>query len=234
MKKKFLIITVLLTCINLFAQSEVNQYDDNGKRHGVWKGTYQNSGNPRYQGTFEHGKEKGIFKFFNNDKKSAVIATRDFTKGDGVSYTIFYDVDGKKLSEGKEVDRLREGEWKFYHPGKDAIMSVEYYSKGKLTGVRKVFFPEGAIAEEAQYQNGVKHGTYKKYTEEGIVLQELVYKEGKMHGAATYRNSKGEIVSKGNYTDNVKSGIWMYYEKGKVVKKETDEDRKVEIVRQRG
>ena len=29
------------------------------KKHGIWKGVYEESKRPRYEGTFEHGKEIG-------------------------------------------------------------------------------------------------------------------------------------------------------------------------------
>ena len=230
MKIKFAILSVLfITSISAIAQG--NKYDDKGKRHGKWGDVYESTKLPRYEGNFEHGKETGIFKFYKNDKNSTLIATRDFSAGNGTSYTIVYDDNGKKLSEGKEVNRLREGEWKFYHPGKEAVLSVEQYSKGKLTGIRKTYFPNGNIAEEAEYKDGMKNGIYKKYTEKGVILEESVYKNDELHGMATYRNSEGEVVSKGQFANNVKTGIWKYYEKGKLVKEEDKTNLKIELKR---
>ncbi len=230
MKIKFaVLLALLITNISAWAQS--NKFDDKGKRHGKWGDVYDTTKLPRYEGTFEHGKETGIFKFYQNDKNSTLIATRDFSAGNGTSYTIFYDENGKKLSEGKEVNRLREGEWKFYHPGKEAILSIEHYSKGKLTGVKNTYFPNGAIAEEAEYKNGMKDGVYKKYTEKGIVLEESVYKNDELNGLAIYRNAEGEVVSKGQFANNVKTGIWKYFEKGKLVKEEDKTNLKIELKR---
>lgn len=230
MKIKFaVLLALLITNISAWAQS--NKFDDKGKRHGKWGDVYDTTKLPRYEGTFDHGKETGIFKFYQNDKNSTLIATRDFSAGNGTSYTIFYDENGKKLSEGKEVNRLREGEWKFYHPGKEAILSIEQYTKGKLNGIRKVYFPNGNIAEEAEYKNDMKNGIYKKYTEEGIVLEESVYKNNELHGLAIYRNAEGEVVSKGQFANNVKTGIWKYFEKGKLVKEEDKTNLKIELKR---
>lgn len=230
MKIKFaVLLALLITNISAWAQS--NKFDDKGKRHGKWGDVYDTTKLPRYEGTFDHGKETGIFKFYQNDKNSTLIATRDFSAGNGTSYTIFYDENGKKLSEGKEVNRLREGEWKFYQSGKEVILSVEHYSKGKLTGVRKTYFPNGNIAEEAEYKDGMKNGMYKKYTEKGIVLEESVYKNDELNGMATYRNAEGEVVSKGKFANNVKTGIWKYFEKGKLVKEEDKTNLKIELKR---
>ena len=43
------------------AQNNINQMDDDGQRHGVWKKFYSNN-RVRYVGTFDHGKEIGLFK----------------------------------------------------------------------------------------------------------------------------------------------------------------------------
>ncbi|RYF99451.1 MAG: hypothetical protein EOO02_16880, partial [Chitinophagaceae bacterium] len=42
--------------------------------------------------------------------------------------------------------------------------------KGKLNGVKKVFYKNGKIAEETTYVNGIKNGPYKKYSEKGDIL----------------------------------------------------------------
>lgn len=229
MKKVFLIIICLLVNTISFAQG-INKTDAEGKRHGLWKGTYEASKRPRYEGTFEHGKETGTFKFFEDNEKSALAATRVFA-ADGSCYTTFFEEKGVKVSEGKEVNKEKEGEWKFYHPGGTVVMLLENYSKGKLHGARKTYFPDGKIADEAGYIKGARTGPYKQYTEKGIVLEESTYKNGKLEGPALYRNAHGDIVSKGKFANNKKTGIWEFYEKGKVVKKEDMTNKKVQLAR---
>jgi len=219
MKNRFLsFIVALLITVTAFAQ-ETNKMDANGKRHGVWKGIHDESKRPRYEGTFEHGKETGTFKFFEDNKTSTLKATRTFA-ADGSCYTTFFDEKGSKLSEGREVNKLNEGEWKYYHPGGKAIMSSERFIKGKLTGIRKVFFPNGNINEETTFVNGMRDGIYKKYTEKGIVLEDSNYKNDQMHGPATYRNGEGKLVATGQYTNGKKTGLWKFYENDKVVKEQ--------------
>ncbi|MGL2967230.1 hypothetical protein [Flavobacterium sp. XGLA_31] len=60
---KFIFLFLMQT-LALFAQ-DVNKFDENGKKHGLWKGIYEESKRPRYEGTFEHGKETGIVGFFD-------------------------------------------------------------------------------------------------------------------------------------------------------------------------
>ncbi|RZJ61249.1 MAG: hypothetical protein EOO45_23510 [Flavobacterium sp.] len=230
--KKHIAVLIALFFLNFgFAQEGINKLDEKGQRHGVWKGTYDGSKRPRYEGTFEHGKETGVFKFFDDTKAGKVIATRDFTANDGSCYTIMFDQKGNKVSEGKEVNKLYEGEWKFYHKASPVIMSLENYSKGKLNGVTRVFYPTKVPSEEIGYVDGVKNGVYKKFTDDGVVLEETKYKDGKPHGPAVYRNPKGQVILKGQYERGLKVGIWTYYEKGKKVKEEDMTNKKIQVER---
>ena len=209
------ILTALLVSFSAFAQ-DVNKVDANGKKHGLWKGVFEDSKRPRYEGTFEHGKEVGMFKFFDDTKAGTVIATREFNASDGSCYTIFYNQKKNKVSEGKLVNKQFEGEWKYYHEDLPSIMTSEQYSAGKLNGVRKVFYKSGLIAEETTYKNGVKNGPYKSYAENGIVLEESNYKNGLYDGQSISRNTSNEIASQGAYKAGKKVGIWKILEKGKL------------------
>ena len=160
---------------NTSAQEDINKLDDKGLKNGLWKGKYEESKRPRYEGTFLHGKEIGIFNFYDDTKAKSVIATREFNANDNSAYTIFYDQKKNKVSEGKVLNKLFEGEWKYYHLNSKNIMTTEHYSKGKLEGIRTVFYNSGKIAEEISYKNNLKNGFYKKYTENGIVLEESTF-----------------------------------------------------------
>lgn len=207
---------LLLVSVTVLSQ-ETNKKDSKGQRHGVWKGVYDDTKLPRYEGTFEHGKETGIFKFYDNVKKSPVVATRDFSAGDGSCFTTFFAPDGQKNAEGREVNKQREGEWKFYQE-KGLLLSTETYSNGKLTGVRKVFYPNKVVAEETTYANGIKEGAYKKYTEKGTLLEETVYKNDVLHGKAAYRTTTNQPASEGMYKNGKKHGVWKFYKNGKLDK----------------
>lgn len=211
---KQILILLLLTQFT-FAQ-DINKLDENGKKHGVWKGIYEESKRPRYEGAFEHGKEKGMFKFFDDTKAGTVIATRDFSANDGSCYTIFYNQKKSKVSEGKVVNRQYEGDWKYYHEDLPSVMTLEHYVNGKLDGVRKVYYKSGKIAEETTYKNGIKEGKYRNYTETGIVLEETTYKNGEYDGPAIFRNIDNAIAGQGVFKDGKKVGMWKILEKGKL------------------
>lgn len=210
-------------CLILFSQTvlsqtDFNKLDSNGKKHGLWKGFYEESKRPKYEGTFEHGKEIGVFNFYDDTKAKSIIATREFNVNDNSAYTVFYDQAKNKVSEGKLVNKLFEGQWKYYHQASSTIMTVENYKNGKLEGLRSVFYPNGKIAEETNYKNNLKEGIYKKYSDNGIVLEEAIYKHNEYNGLAIFRDPEGNIVSKGQFLKGKKTGIWQFFEKGKQVK----------------
>jgi len=217
----FFLFTMLFSVLH--AQTETNKLDAKGLKHGVWKGLYEESKRPRYQGTFEHGKEIGLFQFFDDTQKGDVIATREFNPKDNSAYTIFYDQNKNKVSEGKVVNKVFEGLWKYYHYASPAVMTTENYKNGKLEGLRTVYFPNGKIAEQINYVNNWKEGAYKKYTETGIVIEESVFKNNEYDGLAIFRDVNGNVVSKGLFAKGLKIGIWEVVENGKLVKKSSED-----------
>ncbi|MEC4005341.1 hypothetical protein OX283_011795 [Flavobacterium sp. SUN052] len=214
---KYLFLFFIFTT-SFFAQ-EVNKLDEKGKKEGLWKGSYEASKRPRYEGNFRHGKEVGMFKFFDDTAAGTLIATREFSTKDNSCYTIFYNQKGSKVSEGKVVNKEYEGEWKYYHENSPQVMTIENYLNGKLDGLRTVFYLSGKIAEETNYKLGKKNGTYKQYAENGIILEESNYKNGEYDGLSTSRNAQNVVLSKGNFVNGKKEGIWeIMNEKGKIVK----------------
>ena len=207
---------VLLFLFNLSFSQDINKLDENGKKNGFWKGIYKESKRPRYEGTFNHGKEVGMFKFFDDTKVGTIIATREFNPNDNSCYTIFYNQNKNKVSEGKLLNKQFEGEWKYYHEDLPSIMTSEMYVNGKLNGVRKVFYKSGEIAEETTYSKGIKNGIYKSYAENGVVFEESIYKNGNYEGIATYKSVENQITGQGLYKNGKKVGIWKMLEKGKV------------------
>ncbi len=218
--KKTISLLILLFNMLVFAQTDFNKLDDKGNKNGVWKGYYPESKRLRYDGTFNHGKEVGKFNFYDDTQAQTVIATREFNSKDNSAYTIFYNQSKNVVSEGKVMNKLYEGQWKYYHENSKAIMTLENYKKGKLEGIRSVFYPNAKIAEETNYINGIKNGFYKKYTVDGIILEESNYVKGQFDGKAIYREPNGNVASQGIYVNGKKKGMWQFYENGKLVKEE--------------
>jgi len=209
-------IAFLLFSVTFFAQNDINKLDANGKKIGLWKGVFEDTRRPRYEGTFDHGKEIGLFKFFDNTKASNLIATREFNSTDNSAYTIFYDVNKNKISEGKVLNKLYEGLWIYYHKSSKLIMTSENYKNGKLDGTKTIYFKSGKVAEISNYKNGILDGIYIKNDESGVAIEESFYVNGELNGITTYSAPDGLIVAKGKFRKGIKVGIWQFFENGKL------------------
>ena len=219
MKFKFLSLFLIVTSL-VYAQ-DINQFDENGKRHGVWKKNFEGTKQLRYEGQFDHGKEVGEFKFYKLVKKKSVLTATKLFEGDGSAYVKFLASTGKTISEGKQLGKLYVGEWKYYHNKSDKIMTLEHYNnKGSLEGERLVYYKDGVVAERANYVDGKKQGIYYGYSVKGVVLRELNYENDELNGLAKHFNGKGELLAEGNYYKGKKKGIWKYYENGELVKED--------------
>ncbi|WP_299097535.1 toxin-antitoxin system YwqK family antitoxin [Winogradskyella sp.] len=215
------IFTIILTLAH--AQKSVNQFDKNGKRHGIWTKNYYKTDQKRYEGQFVHGKEVDTFKYYTLSKgKSVLSATKVFNLNDSLSDVKFLTSKGKIISEGKMNGKRYIGQWVFYHKDSSAKMIVENYNdEGKLQGSRTVFYKDGLVAEETNYKDGKLEGISKWYAENKVLLRESAYKNGELNGKTINYDSDGKKTSEGEYTNDKKSGIWYYYEAGKL-KKEID------------
>ena len=220
-------LTVLFLCFLSFpgialAQNDtINQVDKNGNRHGFWREYYDESSEMlKFEGEFSHGKESGLFKFYEQGLKQPTAIMEFSTLSDTVKGK-FLTQQGKIVSEGHFVDQQRTGIWVYYHDGSDKILMTENYKNGVLHGIKKTYYPDGQLAEKANYLNGNLHGEWFMYSEDGVVLEHLTYDNGELHGPAKFYNGKGELVTEGNYKRDMHHGIWKYYQNGKL-KEEKD------------
>lgn len=212
-----LLIGLFMGCFVVVGQDDINQYDANGKRTGVWK-KYHTNKRIRYEGQFEAGKEVGVFKFYSALSSDHPISIKTYEKNSAVAIVQFYTVNGVLESEGAMEAKDRIGTWKYYHPDGKTLMIEEQYVKGLLDGKSVTYFDSGKVAEERNYRNNLLDGLATRYDSNEVLISKVTYKAGKLHGPATYYTAKGEIKYQGSYENDEKVGEWEYYENGKVKK----------------
>lgn len=215
--KKF-VIPFFSLCFTLLCAQNSNQFDRNGKRHGIWKKHFEATKVLRYEGRFHHGKEIGTFKFYKNIKGKPVLsATREFQDDNSIADVKFYTSKGKVISEGQMNGKIYIGTWKYYQKDSEKLLILEHYNdKGQLHGERFVYYENGEVAEKQHYKDGVLHGEAINYSLKGIVLKTFIYENGELHGPSKYYNPKGELIVQGQYKKGKKYGIWNYYENGEL------------------
>lgn len=225
MKKQQRLVTILIVLLTVIfqdvnAQSKINKLDANGNRHGIWKKFYGNN-RVRYVGTFEHGKEKGTFKYYSASNSDNPIIIKKFHENGTPADVQFFTPKGILESEGKMEGKNREGKWLFYHLDGKSTMSEENYKNGKLDGAYKTFFIDGKPTEITSYKNGLLDGNYKKYSIKGFLYQEFNYKNGKLNGMAIFYSRKtGDLIKKGPFKNDLRVGTWENYADGELISTE--------------
>ncbi|MEM7185175.1 MAG: hypothetical protein AAF466_00845 [Bacteroidota bacterium] len=200
---------------------DVNQMDANGERHGIWKKTFPNSDQLRYEGEFDHGKEIGTFKFYCDDCGDQPMVVKNFTGKENLAEVQYFTKKGKLVSEGMMQGKDRVGLWKYYHEKSNTVMTRENYTNGKLNGVKSTYYPNGKLTEELAYEDGSREGANTYFSPEGVVLKRLQYINDQLHGPAEYFDANGNLTIKGQYIDGKKHGLWKYYKNGNLVMEET-------------
>ena len=193
---------------------KINQFDENNKRTGVWKKYYPNK-NLRYVGTFQNGKEVGVFKFYHINSSKQPVTVKTFYKNSDSLLVQFYKINGTLETEGVLKGRKRVGKWKYFFPN-GKLMSEENYKNGKRHGKQLIYYPNGKITEKAFFKEGLKDGIISEYSSKGILIEELTYKNGNLNGLAKYFELNGNLKETGVYQNGKRAGKWEYYMDGEV------------------
>lgn len=218
-KQKAIFIIFLTFTLGIINAQEINKFDTNGKRHGVWKKNFEGTKQVRYEGEFIHGKEVGLFKFYKFIKKKSVLtATKKFNPNNNIAEVTFLSSSGKIISKGKMNGKLYVGEWQYFHNKKGSLMTKELYNnKGELNGEKLVFYDNGKIAEQIIYVNGKREGLSTWFSLKGIKLKEFMYESDQLHGISRYYCANGDLLIEGRYKRDKKTGIWKYYKNGELI-----------------
>lgn len=216
--KKYLTLLLIVITANLCFAQNINQFDANGKRHGIWKKNFEKTQVLRYEGEFNHGKEIGVFKFYKNIESKAVLtATRTFSASSDLANVKFLSVKGKVISNGKMRGKTYAGNWVYFHKNSTQIMTEEFYdNKGQLEGERKTYYLNGKLAENANYKSGLLDGESKWFSEAGKMIRLFTYQADKLHGVAKSYDASGKLEMEGVYRNDKKHGIWKFYKNGKL------------------
>lgn len=214
----FLFICLFAGCQQFLMSQSFNLKDAQGNRNGQWRKFHDGTEQLRYEGTFDHGQEVGVFKFYNADSGKQPSATKTYTAGSDRIDVCYFRKNGKKLSEGQVLARKKEGEWRYFHPDGSTVMTVEFYKSDVLEGARIVYFANGQIAQKQMFVLGKEEGIDEHFSEKGVPLKMYTFKQGRLEGNSKIWDTDGNLLIEGQYKDNKKHGTWKYFVNGKLDK----------------
>lgn len=211
-----LIISILIYQGGILASVDrLNRKDENGKKQGIWKEFYQD-GKLKEEKKYRDDAVDGYVKTF--DKKGNLINTEKFNNGKQVKnapelakldvYKEYYD-DGTLKYEGGYINNMPAGT--HYHYRLKYMCDSLPISRDDTSNViiKKYVCKNQAIPDSAIiYLDGVK-------TDYGAVdsLRNRI-------GIWTEFHNSGEFKGKGLYTNDKRTGDWIfYYPNGKIEQK---------------
>ncbi len=197
------------------ADTVTNRIDGNGLKQGFWVTHYEN-GNKKYEGTFKDDKPVGTFTRYY--KEDGIQSIMEFGEDGRIADAKIYYNNGKLAAEGKYIEQLKHGEWKYYSYYNSNLSYTENYLNGEKHGVSTVYYPNGKISETLNFSNNKEHGIWVQYFQNGRVSLKSSFKEGKLHGEYLQYHPNGMSYVTGNYNQNRRDGEWFVYdEKGEQV-----------------
>ena len=210
--------------------------DDLHKGHWIF---FHNNSEKSAEGDYDDtGKKKGVWKYNNND--GTVKSIEDYSTGevtvyypDGAKREHFYLKDGEIHGDvelfypcGPLKEKLvyRDGKrhgkgQKFYPSGK--IEKQYTYADGKTDGEFRTFYPDGQPESASNYKADLLDGPYHSFYASRKPESEGKYLNDLMVGSWIHYYPNGKIKRKGDYDDKGHPvGEWSYYdEDGRLVEK---------------
>ncbi len=213
-------LIILAMFASIFSFGQVNEHDDEGKKHGEWVKYYERSSVPRYEGQFNHGRPVGKFtyRYPSSKIRSIVIHERDSPR----SEAYFYHENKELLAHGIYKNQKKDSVWTHFRPS-GHLSFKETYENGQLNGKRTTYYGpnvrrkgEPAVLREAHYENDRLNGPVIEYFPDGIVKLKGKYKQGRFDGKIHKNHPNGRTMILERWKNRQKHGWWITYdEQGK-------------------
>ena len=209
--RKYFFFYIFLFTASVYAAAqvnEVNQYDSEGRKTGVWDTFYEN-GKLKSHATFKEGHPVGeLLKYY----PGGILKTKMFFDQSGrTSYVKIYYETGELAAEGKFIDQLKDSIWNYYSSYDKRKAIAENYLEGKKNGENYKYYPNGKISEYIEWKNDIKDGKWEQYFENGQIRLTGTYTSGMLTGSFISYNSDGSLSVTGSYTDGLMDGKWDYF-----------------------
>lgn len=183
-------LTLFFLVFYFFGNSQVNQMDSLGRKHGIWTKNWKGTGQIQYEGKFLNGNAVGQFRYYYPSGEVRSIIEHINSRA---AFVTFYFKNREVMSEGFYLDKLRDSLWLNYDR-EGLTLSAERFKNGKLHGKRVVFY----------LRNQLESGELK-------ILSETTYKDSLKEGPCRTFFSSKKLKEEGQYRMNLKEGVWKSF-----------------------
>lgn len=204
-----LFIVLLIIPFNAFNQSSnINAYDEQGLKTGIWKKYYEN-GNLMYEGSFSKGKPIGLLKRYF---EGGVLKAELNFNPDGIqSYAKLYYESRILAAEGKYIGQEKDSIWNYYSFYNKRLTIKESYIAGAKNGPSIKYYDGGMVAENMNWKNDTMNGKWEQFYDNGQLRLSCTHLDGLRDGEFSSFNRDGTKLIYGNYKLGEMDGIWIYY-----------------------
>lgn len=161
------------------------QYDQNGKKTGVWEEYYKN-GQLKNSYHYVNGEKHGVFKQYYEDG------------------TLWMHMD-------KFVNGKREGQWKSYHENGKPWTFIQL-ANDKENGEFINHYKNGNVESKGRKANDKETGEWKNYYENGKLKQAGKMENGNAVGIWKLYYENGNLLATGEVKDGKQTGDWKFYD----------------------
>ncbi len=176
-----------------------------------------------------------VMLFINLHGQSLANDNHNDEYGRKQGYWKSYDNMGVLKYEGRFVNDIPQGEFKYYYPteklkavsfiyddGKKS-RTILYHRNGKIMASGNYlnqekdsvwhYFSEydGELLSEEIYMRNIKEGIWTNYYPGKKIAEQITYERDKRHGSWTQFYIDGSVKFKGNYIDGDKEGVFLAY-----------------------
>jgi antitoxin component YwqK of YwqJK toxin-antitoxin module len=214
----------------MILHEEINRYDENQKKTGVWKSFYP-GGNIKEEIQYLNGKLNGVYKIYHNNGHLINVLNYEngeiVKKSDDFSTEIDlrekFDEDGNLIFQGSYLDQKPIGVHRTFDPEGNVIEAKTYNiyhqlvsqgivtTDGKKEGPWIDYYPEGNKKAEGYYNNGLKNNTWIYYYPKGSVEQTGSYQNGKLSGQWKWYYRNGNLRKEEYFIFGLLDGEYIEY-----------------------
>ncbi|MDA0972319.1 MAG: hypothetical protein O2867_01165 [Bacteroidetes bacterium] len=206
------VLTVLIPFFILSSASAqpFNVLDDQGRKQGDYKKFFEGTEQVFYIGQFKDDLPYGHFQYYFREggKKADMF----YRPGGKDVFSITYYPAGGKMGEGKYISQAKDSVWNYYDE-EQRLTSTEDWVNGKKSGVERVYFPTGILAEELYWKEDLRHGPWNQFFEDGKPYLKGNFVNDVYDGEMTFYFPNGKKEIYGKCVNGMREGTWWYYNK---------------------
>jgi antitoxin component YwqK of YwqJK toxin-antitoxin module len=183
------------------------------------KTSYYPNGVVKTTGPIKNGQPFGVHNDYN--EQGQIVGAKIYDSGkvmaEGLLDTMGiqqgewkeYHENGQLKSVGKYLNGAKVGEWKYYFPDSKMFETGKYDNQGRQQGKWMWYYDNGKLRRESNFFNGQEDGDFIEYADSNGVITKGQYSEGLKEGIWTY--NMGNYSSIGKYTDDQQDSLWKEY-----------------------